>query len=69
MLNEANPRDTVKPLNSRQLRVLKNLSVFKRCPLLGGSLTEIVTFGITHFARCSRHVRFFGCPLLRAFTV
>ena len=37
---------TVKPLNSGQLRVLKNLSVIKRCPLLGGSLTEIVTFGL-----------------------
>ena len=32
-------------LNSGHLRVLKHLSVIKRCPLLGGSLTKIVTFG------------------------
>ena len=69
MLNEANSRDTVKTLNSGHLLVLKNLSVFKRCPPLGGSLTEIVTFGTKHFARYSRHVRFLGCLLLRAFTV
>ena len=33
--------NTVKPLNSGQLRVLKNLSVIKSCPPLGGSLTII----------------------------
>ena len=59
----------MKPLNSGHLRVLKNLSVIKRCPLLGGSLTEIVTFGTKHFVRYSRHVRYLGCPLLRGFTV
>ena len=48
----------VKPLNSGHLLVLKNLSVIKRCLLLGGSLTKIVTFGTKHFVRCSRHVRY-----------
>ena len=60
---------TVKPLNSGHLRVLKNLSVIKRCPLLGGSLTKIVTFGTKHVVRYSRHVRYLGCPLLGSFTV
>ena len=54
---------TVKPLNSGHLRVLKSLSVIKRCLLLGGSLTKIVTFGTKHF------VRYLGCPLLGGFTV
>ena len=40
-----------------------DLSVIKRCPLLGGSLTKIVTFGSKHF------VRYLGCLLLRGFTV
>ena len=48
---------------------LKKLSVIKRCPLLRGSLTKIVTFGAKHFVRYSRHVRYLGCPLLRGFTV
>ena len=30
--------DTMKPLNSGHLQVLKNLSVTERCPLLGGNL-------------------------------
>ena len=47
----------VEPLHSGQLRVLKNLSVIKRCPLLRGSLTNIVTFGAKYFVRYSRHVR------------
>ena len=59
----------VKPLNSGYLRVLKNVSVIKRCPLLGGSLTKIVTFETKHFVRYSRHVRYLGCPLLGGFTV
>ena len=42
--------NTVKPLNSGQLQVLKKLPVIKRCPLLGGSLTKIVTSGIKHFS-------------------
>ena len=49
---------TVKSLNSGHLRVLKSLSVIKRCPLLGGSLTKILTFGTKHFVRYSRHVRY-----------
>ena len=60
---------TMKSLDSEHLRVLKNLSVIKRCPLLGGSLTEIVTFGTKNFVRYSRHVRYLGCRLLRGFTV
>ena len=41
---------TVKPLNSGHLRVLKNLSIIKRCPLLGGSLTKIVTIRTKNFS-------------------
>ena len=41
--------NTVKPLNSRHLRVLKNLSVIRRYPLLGGSLTKFVPFETKHF--------------------
>ena len=37
--------NTVKPLNSRHLRVLKNLSVIERCLLLGGNFKKIVTSG------------------------
>ena len=59
----------MKPLNSGHLRVLKNLSVIKRCPLLGGSLTKIVTFETKHFVCYSRHVRYLGCPLLGGFAV
>ena len=40
--------NTVKPLNSGHLLVIKSLSVIKRCPLLGGSVTAIVTFGTKH---------------------
>ena len=44
--------NTVKPVNSGHLRVLKNLSsVIKRCPLLGGSQGKIVTFWTKHFVR------------------
>ena len=60
---------TVKPLNSGHLRVFKNLSVIKRCPLLGGSLTKIVIFGTKHFLHYSKHVLCLGCPLLGGFTV
>ena len=42
---------------------------FKRCLLLGGSLTKIVTCGTKHFVRYSRHVRYLGCLLLGGFTV
>ena len=61
--------NAVKPLNSGHLRVLKNLSFIKRCSLMGGSLTKIVTFGPKHFVRYSRHFRYLGCPLLGGFTV
>ena len=59
----------MKSLNSGYQRVLKNVSVIKRCPLLGGSLTEIVTFRSKHFVRYIRHVCYLECPLLRGFTV
>ena len=60
---------SVKPLNRGNLRVIKNLSVIKKCPLLGGSLTKVFTFGTKHFLRYSRHARYLGCPLLGGFTV
>ena len=41
---------------------LKNLSVIERCPLLGGNLKKIVTFGTTF---CPL---FKACPLLGGFT-
>ena len=59
----------VKPLNSGHLRVLTNLSVIERCPLLGGNLKTIATFGTKCFVHYSRHVRYLGCPLLGGFTV
>ena len=58
----------MKPLKSGHLRVLEKLSVIKRCPLLGGSLTKIVTFGTNLFFRYSRHVGYLVCPLLEGFT-
>ena len=54
---------TVKCLNSGRLRVFKNLSVIKRCPLMWGSLTKIITFGTKHFVRYSRHVRYWEVSL------
>ena len=60
---------TVKPLNRGHLRVLKNLSVIKRNPLVGGSFTKIIIFGTKHFVHYSRHVHYLGCPLLGGFTV
>ena len=62
-------KNTAKTLNSGNLQVLKILSVIKRCPLLGGSSTKIVTYGTKHFVRYSRHVRYLGCPLLGGFFV
>ena len=59
----------VKPLNSGHLMVSKNLSVIEKCPLLGGNLRKIVTFGTKFFVRYSRHVRSLGCTLLGGFTV
>ena len=48
--------NTVKPLNSGHLRVLRNLSVIERCLLLGGNLKKTVTFGTNCFVCYSRHV-------------
>ena len=62
-------KNAVKRLNSGHLGVLKTFSVIKRCPLLGGSLTKIVTFGTKHFVNYLRHVRYLGCALLGGFTV
>ena len=59
---------TKKPLNRGHLWVLKNLSIIKRCPLLGGSLTKIVTIETKHFVHYSRYAHYLGCPLL-GFTV
>ena len=61
--------NTVKPLNSGHLWVLKNVSVIERCLLLGGNLKKIVTFGAKHFVRYSRHVRCLRFSLLGGFTV
>ena len=36
---------------------------------MGGNLTKIVTFGLKHFVRYSRHFRYLGCLLLGGFTV
>ena len=59
----------MKSLNSGHPGVLKNVSVIKRCPLLGGGLTKIVTFGTKHFASYSKHVRYLGYPLFGSFAV
>ena len=48
--------NTVKPLNSGHLRVLRNLSVIERCLLLGGNLKKTVTFGTNCFVCYSRHI-------------
>ena len=53
----------MKPLNSGHLWIFKNVSVIKRCPLMGDKLTKIVKFGTTNFVRYSGHVRYLGCPL------
>ena len=58
---------TVEPLNTGHIGVLKNLSVIDRCPLLGGNLKKIATFGT--FFHYSWHVRNLGCLLLEGFTV
>ena len=42
---------------------LKNLSVIARCPLLGGNLKKIVTFGTKRFVRYSWHVRYWKVSL------
>ena len=48
---------------------VKNVSVIKKCLLLGGSLTKIATFVTKHFVRYSSHVFYLGCPLLGGFPV
>ena len=60
---------TVKPLNSEHLRVLKYLSVIERCPLSGGNLIKIVTFGTKCFHCYSWLVLYLGYPPLEGFTV
>ena len=55
--------DTVEPLNSGHLRVLKNLSVIEGYPLLGDNLTYTVIFGTEHFVGYSRHVRYWEVSL------
>ena len=57
LINYLFKESTVKPLNSGHLRVLTNLFVFERCPLLGSNLKNIVTFGTKCFVRYSWHVR------------
>ena len=59
--------NTVKPLNSGHLRVLKSLTVIKRCPLLGDNFKKIFTCGTKRFVCYSWHVRCLGCPLLGGF--
>ena len=59
--------NTVKPLNSGHLRVLKSLTVIKRFPLLGGNFKKIFTCGTKRFVCYSWHVRCLGCPLLGGF--
>ena len=61
--------NTVKPLNSGHLWVLKNVSVIERCLLLGGNLKKIVTFGTKGFVCYSRHVRCLRFSPLEGFTV
>ena len=61
--------NAVKPLNSGPLRVLKNLSVIERCPLLRGNLKKIVPSGIKCFVSYSWHVHYLGCTLVGGFTV
>ena len=54
----------MKTLDSGHLQVLKSVSIIKRCSLLGGSLTKIVTFGTKHFCPLLK-----VCLLLGGFTV
>ena len=61
----------MKPQNSGNLPVLKNVSIIENCSLLGGNVRKIVTFGTKHFVRYPMHVRYLGlgCPLLGGLTV
>ena len=58
----------MKSLNRGHARVLKNLSVIERCPLLGGNFKKILTFGTKPLVHYSWHVRYLGCPLLGGLT-
>ena len=62
-------KNTVKPLNTGHLRVLKNLSIIETCPLLGGNLKKLFTIGTIRFVRYLWHVRYIECPLLGGFTI
>ena len=44
----------MKPLKNGHVWVLKNLPVIESCPLLGGNLIKIVTFGTKYFVRYSK---------------
>ena len=50
--------NTVKPLNSEHLWVLKNLPAIERCLLLGGNFKKIYPFGTKCFVRYLWHVRY-----------
>ena len=41
----------------------------ERCPLMGGNLKKIITFGTKYFVRFSWHVHYLGYPLLGGFTI
>ena len=64
-----NSVSTVKPMNSRHLWVLQNLSVIESCALLEGNLKKIVTSRTKCFVRYSWHVRYLGYLLLGGFAV
>ena len=59
---------TMRPMNSGNSGPTINLSIIKKCLLLGGNLTKTVTFGRKRFVCYSRHVHYLGCPLLGSFT-
>ena len=54
---------TVKPLNSGHLRVLKSLSVIKRCPLLRGGLIKIWDSTLCHIWDETFYSVYKACPL------
>ena len=60
---------TLKPLNIGHLRLLKNMSIIERCPLLGGNLTKIFTVGAKRFVHYPMYTSYLGCALLGGFTV
>ena len=60
---------TAKHLNCRHPLVLRYLSIIKRCPLVGGSLTKVVSVETKHFVLYSRYVHYLRYPQLESFTV